>query len=286
MPETRRIENYGILKLLPPERGAVELIITCDVIQLPYSEYVNLKTNPFKSHYGYVCLMHKEYVLDVIDIQFRRQIIAYRNRHLVQLAWQEYCNSKTIAAQLGAPLPDTSVDYSVWLCDELRFRLEPGVIINVFKSHIPPVTCGSGGIVEPELVANPPGIPESPLAPPPPTTPETDKVPLSSPYEGDNDNGNTYVRDIPQTPPPDPTPQGDCNQVYPATWQYTYTSSSGQTVQNSGSNMVFGGFLGIFQEGGRIFLRSNRAACGGGFDEVTLAVSSETISNFSGTASI
>lgn len=194
MPETRRIENYGILKLLPPERGATELIITCDVIQLPYSEYVNLKTNPFKSHYGYVCLMYKEYVLDVVDIQFRRQIIAYRNRHLVQLAWQEYCNSKTIAQQLGVPLPDTSVDYAIWLCDELRFRLEPGVIINVFKSHIPPITCGSGGIVEPDLSVNPTGLPAAPTSPPPKDTPEEAKLPLSSPYEGDDDDGNTYVR--------------------------------------------------------------------------------------------
>lgn len=221
MPETRRIENYGVLKLLPPERGATNLIVLCDVIQLPFSEYSNLKSNPTKSHYGYVCFMSGEYVLDVKDIQFRRQILVDRDRHLVQLAWQEYCNSKTIAGQLGVPLPDTSVDYSVWLCDELRFKLEPGVVINVFKSHIPPITCGAGGIVEPDYSPEAPGLPSQPTPPPPKETPESDKIPLSSPYEGDDDNGNTYVRDIPQPPPTNE------DRGYKLSVSYTQQSPSG-----------------------------------------------------------
>lgn len=194
MPESRRIENYGILKLLPEERGANNLLITSDVIQLPYSEYVNAKTNPFRGHYGYVCFMSGEYVIHDLDIQFRRQIILDRDRYIVQLAWQESCNSATIRDVLGIPLPDTEVDYPIWICDELRFKLEPGVVINVFKSHIPPVTCPGTLIVEPDMIPEPPGLPQSPQAPPPKGTPNQALLPLSPPYEGDDDNGNTYVR--------------------------------------------------------------------------------------------
>lgn len=208
MPETRRIENYGILKLLPTERGANNLIVLCDVIQLPFSEYSNLKSNPTKSHYGYVCFMSGEYVLDVKDIQFRRQIIVDRDRYIIQLAWQEYCNSKTIAQELGAPAPDTPVEYPIWLCDELRFKLEPGVVINVFKSHVPPITCGAGGIIEPDYSPEAPDLPSQPSPPPPKGTPDENKIPLSSPYEGDDDNGNTYVRDVPTAPYTDPTSIG------------------------------------------------------------------------------
>lgn len=230
MPETRRIENYGVLKLLPPERGATNLIVLCDVIQLPFSEYSNLKSNPTRSHYGYVCFMSGEYVLDVKDIQFRRQILVDRDRHLVQLAWQEYCNSKTIAQELGAPAPDTPVEYSIWLCDELRFKLEPGVVINVFKSHIPPITCGSGGILEPDYSPEAPGLPPQPTSPPPKGTPDADKIPLSSPYEGVNDGGNTYVRGYnPDGSPSDPT-KGE-TKIYVDINAYTNPQVNNETVQ-------------------------------------------------------
>lgn len=206
MPETRRIENYGVMKLLPPERGSINLIVLCDVIQLPYSEYVNRKSNPDKGHYGYVSFMCGEYVIDIKDIQFRRQVIVDRERYVVQLAWQEFCNSKTIAGQLGAPLPDTSVEYPIWLCDELRFKLEPGVVINVFKSHVPPITCPGSGIVEPDYSPEAPNLPPGAVQPPPPNTPDSQKIPLSSPYEGVNDAGNTYVRGYnPDGSPSDPT---------------------------------------------------------------------------------
>lgn len=202
MPETRRIENYGILKLLPEERGANNLIVQSDVIQLPYSEYLNVKSNPPKSHYGYVCFMSKGYVMSILDIQFRRQIIINRERYLVQLAWQEFCNSKTILDAVANTSPDTTVDYPIWLCDELRFKLEPGVVLNVFKSHIPPTTCSGTGISEPNLGGEAPGLPASPSLPPPPNTPDEDKLVLSPPYDGDEDNGNTYVRGSEPSPPP------------------------------------------------------------------------------------
>jgi hypothetical protein len=80
------------------------------------------------------------------------------------------------------------------MCDELRFKLEPGVIINVFKSHVSPVTCGSGGVIEPDYSPEAPGLPPTPQPAPSKDTPESNKLPLSAPYEGANDSGNTYVR--------------------------------------------------------------------------------------------
>lgn len=198
--ETRKIEKYGILKFLPEDRGAQNLIVLSDVIQLPYSEYLNTKSNPFKGHYGYACFMYKEYVRAIVDIQFRRQVIFEHQGYVVQLAHQEYCNSKEIATQVGSLWNPTPVEYPILNFDEIRFKLEEGVIISVLKSSIPMKTCDSQGIVQPDL--SPPSSyqPPAPQPAPPKDTPEEQKIPLSSPYEGTDDDGNTYVRDIPVPP--------------------------------------------------------------------------------------
>lgn len=194
MEEVRTIERYGIIKLSPEDRSAVHLIIQTDVIQSPYSEYLNVKSNPSRSHYGYACLMSREYVMSVVDIQFKRQIVVDYERYVVQLAWQEFCNSKTIATQLAAPLPDTQVQYPLWLCDEVRFKLEPGVIIKVFKRSNDMVTCGGTPVEQPDDREDTPQLPPSPSSPPPLGTPDSEKIPLSPPYGPNDDDGNTYKR--------------------------------------------------------------------------------------------
>lgn len=209
MPETRFIEKFGVLEFTDEERASLDLIVTSDVIQLPFSEYANTKTNPFKSHYGYAAFMFKEYVLNVVDIQFRRQVIIYKDRFLVQLAWQEYCNSqKIIDAVTVTSEPPTKVDYPMWICDRILFKLEPGVILEIFKSHISPVVCGAGieeskrDVPPPAPPPPPPDNPDAPLPtpdtpqqPPPESDPPGNKIPLSAPYKpATNDGGNTYVR--------------------------------------------------------------------------------------------
>lgn len=244
MSETRRIENYGIMKLSPVERGSNNLRIQTDVIQLPYSEYLNVRSNPPKGHYGFACLMDGEYVIDIIDIQFRRQILIDKDRYLVQLAWQEFCNSKTIANQLGAPLPDTTVDYPIWNCKEIRFKLEPGVILNVFKSNIIPVTCSGSGISEPNLGGEPPGLPPQPTLPPPPNVPDSEKLPLSPPYEGDDDNGNTYKRGEAE-PPPSGSPGPDCTKCYNISFTVNGTDRDGNSFNDSGVAQLCGEITGF-----------------------------------------
>lgn len=246
MAETRRIENYGVLKFLSAERGARDLLVVTDVIQLPYQEYTNVKSNPPKSHYGYACFMAKDYVLYMVDIQFRRQVLVDRNRHLIQLAWQEFCNSKVIAAAVGIPLPATTVEYPVWQCDEIRFKLEPGVILNVYKSHFSPTTCAGVGIVEPVTQPTAPGLPASPSLPPPKGTPEANKLPLSPPYEGANDNGNTYVRPADPTPP-STSPGPDCTKTYAWNWTVVGTRSNGTTQTFTGSSSSQGEITGFEQ---------------------------------------
>lgn len=202
--ETRKIEKYGILKLLPEDRGAQNLIVLCDVIQLPYTEYLNVKSNPPKGHYGFACFMYKEYVREIVDIQFRRQVIFEHQGYVVQLAHQEYCNSKEIATQVGTLWNPTPVEYPILNFDEIRFKLEPGVVISVLKSSIPMKTCDSQGIVQPDL--SPPSSYQPDTTPPYPPAedaPVDEKIPLSAPYQGEDDNGNTYVRPLPPPPPGD-----------------------------------------------------------------------------------
>ena len=281
--ETRKIEKFGILKLLPEDRGANTLLITCDVIQLPFSEYVNVKSNPFKGHYGYCCFMFGEYVRDMIPLQFRRQLLLDRNQYIVQLAHQEFHNSKEIIQQLADITFDTLVDYPIWNCTELRFKLEPGVIIQVYKASIPMVIAQPDGIEQGDYAPPGPGIGE-PQPPPPEDTPDDEKIALAPPYEGEDDSGNTYVR--PELQPPPDTPQGDCNKVYYVNWEYTVTFEGYPPDTKSGQSAVFGGFLGIFAEGGQVVLKSDRTACGFGIDRNVLSQAPFAITDFSGTATL
>lgn len=279
--ETRKIENYGILKLSPLDRGSQNLLIIADVIQLPYSEYVNTKSNPFKGHYGYCCFMYGEYVHTILDIQFRRQVLLDRTAYVVQLAHQEFHNSKEIIQQLADITFDTLVDYPIWNCDELRFKLEPGVILQVFKSSIPMVVSQPDGIKQSNLTPPGPGV-APPLPPPPPGTPEEEKIKLADPYEGEDDNGNTYVR--PEPPPPPPVGQGDCDKIYAVTYSFKPAYEGfGEQSQINGSTNAYGKVLGIFAVGNGIVLRSDRSACGAGIVEASLGVgpSAVTISNVS-----
>lgn len=228
--ETRKIEKYGILKLLPEDRGAQNLIVLCDVIQLPYSEYVNVKSNPAKGHYGFACFMYKEYVRAIIDIQFRKQVLLDHTGYVVQLAHQEYCNSKEIATQVGTVWKPTAVDYPILNFDEIRFKLEDGVVISVLKSSIPMKTCDSQGIIQPDL--SPPSSyqPQAPQAPPPKDAPPNELIPLTAPYEGINDDGNTYVRGLnPDGTATDPT--AGSTKIYADINAYTNPQVNDETVQ-------------------------------------------------------
>lgn len=263
--ETRKIEKFGILKLLPEDRGANNLLITGDVIQLPFSEFVNYKSNPFKSHYGFCCFMYGEYVLSMLDLQFRRQVILDRNQYIVQLAHQEFHNSKEIAGILAALWPDTTVDYPIWNCTELRFKLEPGVILQVFKSSIPMVDAGPNGIKQSDISPPGGGIP-APTPAPPEETPNDQKIPLSPPYQGQDDSGNTYVRPEGITIPPGGA--GTVGQMYKV--KIKYTGALGNLTEDDGP--FFGPIRGVLVDqndaGVRGILQAASDAAGTPYDFV------------------
>jgi hypothetical protein len=251
--------------LLPEDRGANNLLVTGDVIQLPYQEYVNTKSNPFKGHYGYCCLMYGEYVIDIIDIRFRRTVLVDRNNYVVQLAHQEFHNSKEIIQQLADVVFDTLVDYPIWNCTELRFKLEPGVILQVFKSSVPMVIGQPDGLQQSDLSPPGGGI-GSPVPPPPPGTPEEDKIPLAPPYEGADDNGNTYVR--PEPSPPPPLTGGQIGKMYKVTIKYT--GALGNLTEEDGP--FFGPIRGVLVDqspvGVRGILQAASDAAGTPYDFV------------------
>lgn len=172
--------------------------------------------------------MYGEYVRSILDIQFRRQVLLDHTSYTVQLAHQEFHNSKEIIQQLADVVFDTLVDYPIWNCDELRFKLEPGVILQVFKSSIPMVVAQPDGIQQSNLTP-PGGAIAPPSPPPPPETPEEDKIPLAPPYQGDDDNGNTYVR---PEPPPEPVGGGQIGKMYKV--RIKYTGALGEIEEDDG----------------------------------------------------
>jgi hypothetical protein len=183
----------------------------------------------------------------------------------VQLAHQEFHNSKEIIQQLADVVFDTLVDYPIWNCTELRFKLEPGVILQVFKSSVPMVIAQPDGLQQSDLSPPGGGI-GSPVPPPPPGTPEEDKIPLAPPYEGADDNGNTYVR--PEPSPPPPLTGGQIGKMYKVTIKYT--GALGNLTEEDGP--FFGPIRGVLVDqspvGVRGILQAASDAAGTPYDFV------------------
>lgn len=208
-PETRVIEKYGIIKFGPDDVRAKNLILTSAVRQLPKQEYINTKSQPPKGHYGYCTLMYGEYVKAIIDIQFRLQVLFDWEQYITQLAWQEFCNSRTIAYAVESPLPTNPVDYPAFRITEARFKLEPGVILVVRKNLTPIEKCGTNEVDQTEFNPPDPQAPANPPLPPPDGTPPSQQIPLSAPYSGIDDQGKTYVRPRGSAPS-----GGNCPKLY------------------------------------------------------------------------
>lgn len=202
------------MKLTQNERSGKVLRLYTEVIQLPLSEYVNTKSNPPFGFYGYVTLWAKEFVYKKIPIEFQQQLVLYEERYSAQLGEQVVCNAMEllkglviISEKIPGPtnvvyLQPSLIEYPLWAVTDLKFTLVPGCVIKASFGEELNQKCAASPIVQPDLLP-PDSIPAPPPPPPPAGTPDDQKIPLSPPYAGANDNGDTFVRP-PAPPPPGP----------------------------------------------------------------------------------
>jgi len=193
MIETRTLEKKGIIKFSADDRKALTVLVTCEVLQRPYSQYLNTKSSPVTSFYGYACVMANEYVVTKIPLEFVRQIIMDSRDYETQLGYQEYCNARAIlSAVTGNPTIDTRVKFPARIITEIRFKLEPGVIVFVQKDTVSMVTCGGDGVEQPDRGTPLPNSSGDPIAANPDGSSSIPGFNPSLPYDGASDNGNSY----------------------------------------------------------------------------------------------
>lgn len=193
MGEIRTIEKKGVLNLTLDDRKSLTLLITTEVIQRPYNQYLNTKSNPYTSFYGYACVMAQEYVINRIELRHVRQIIIDSKDYETQLGYQIYCNSRSILSAItGTGTIDTKVKFPARLATQIRFKLEPGVILTVQKETTPMVTCGGDGVEQTDYSPPLPTYGEEPIASNPDGSSANPTFKPSLPYNGIDDFGNTY----------------------------------------------------------------------------------------------
>lgn len=248
--EERTIRYYGILK--PPEEStkAKAVSLTFDVIRPHGNRSVSKRTRPDESFYGYASLMYDGRVLGIVPLRFENQIIFDYFNHDLYLQQAISCSLEAVLTSfvnlglsLGLPPiqrdnPIKSWENPTLPFDEVRLQLEAEIsIAKLTLAWDVMETCSAGG--------GPPATKPPPTRQPPPkfpaTAPDADMPPISPPYDGGDDNGNTYKPDDGGFPPE--TEEG---RKYKVTVQYFVVNANPQTsnvdhvVWGKLGNMRFG----------------------------------------------
>lgn len=239
MAQTRYIENRGILNLTQEERSGKAQRLYTEVVQLPYSEYLNVKSNPSHGFYGYAVLMAKEFAFKKIPIEFHKQLLYLEERFDAQVGEMVVCNAMTLLRAIvivsnqippdpkAVYLQPDLVEFPLWAVTQVKFVLVPGCVIKVEYAHEEYQKCPASPVVQPDLLP-PPSLPTPPPSPPPEDTDDDQKIPLSPPYQGDDDGGDTFVRNPPEPEEPSEPPVGaDCTKFYLITAEGVTTDSLG-----------------------------------------------------------
>jgi len=246
---TRVISGKGLVKLDSEAKAFKQArIITtyAQVIREPFNQYLNLNYNPPRSRYAQMVYLRKGYVQFVRNLEFRYQMwedlpeTSAQNMYAIQCAYdgilQTFFNLGNALLLPSISITDHIKDWVhpnlFW--DEIKVVCYADTAIQITVECLTYDLCPEQE--DKEGAPPPPPPPNVPGVPPGTPLPDTD-YPVSDPYEGDDDNGDTipYPIDIPEPPPEFPI--GVQCDTYNVAVQGTV--SAGGSVQNN-SIVVFG----------------------------------------------
>jgi hypothetical protein len=214
----RNIQYYGLLRPPSTNNPVKWWRLTADIIRPQISDYRNDKYPVPQGFWGYVQAMYAGRVLHTYRIFYKNDILAYNIDTDLFLQQNVSCHLEAmltsfgnLANGLGLPLIQRNNPINDWRTlslpiEEFKIRLIAEQTIFKFTYEYE----------EQETCEVP--LSESPSQPPPPPPPPTQEFPpgtagnqlppISPPYQGENDNGQTYNPN-PSEPPTFP----DCTLV-------------------------------------------------------------------------
>jgi len=224
---TRVISGKGLVRLdldAPAWKRGKVLTTYATVVREPFNQYLNFNYNPPRSRYAQLVFLRNGYVQFVRNLEFKYQMwddtpdMSAQSMYAIQCAYagilQTFFNLGNALA-----LPSISVTNHIedWLhinllFDEIKVVCYADTAVRIVVESISYDLCpeqeDKEGFPPPPPPPNPPPVP--------PGTPLQDSdVPLSDPYDGENDDGDTVPHPIDVVEEPPEFPQGErCARYY------------------------------------------------------------------------
>ena len=187
------------------------LTVYCTVIRPPLSPALNFNYNPARSRYATLVFLRNGYVIDERPLEYTYQAFDFaydieaQALYAIEAAYagilQSFIN---LAANLNATWITVVDQIAAWnhstlFWDEVRVVCYADTAIRLVVSSTPYNLSTEQST---KLGDFPPEVPANPTIYPPGTDLSTTDTPVSPPYDGVNDNGNTvpYAGDISTTP--------------------------------------------------------------------------------------
>lgn len=213
MPEVNRvIVNFGVLELTEEMRQCASFSLYAQVERADFNRSQNFKYPRPKSFYGYAIGLERGYVLWTKEISFENEeLFFWRNEELLTLQAIECAVNgfqppiQGIANAVGAiylPSPPSEVTVKLMPTTDIVFKLfgKTTLYLRAVHRNPPPLCNGEytwqereqpvSGVLIRRDPLNPPNIPLNPADPNGYDLPDP-------PYDGENDEGDTYTPEQP-----------------------------------------------------------------------------------------
>jgi len=231
--------------------------VYCTVIREASSPFKNYNWNPPQSRYATLVFLRNGYVIDEKAMEYPFQVFEFAPETSAQNLYAIECAYKGILQtffNLGNALllPSISVnnDIAEWVhpnlfFDEVRVVCYADTAIRVVVESLSYDLCPDQTSKE---GAPPPSPPPNPVPVSPGTTLNDSDTPVSEPYQGEDDNGNTIPHPLDQVVEPPEFPQGERCSRYIV--QTSCKINGSPTVQTN-QRVVYGEvtFVGILSDG-------------------------------------
>lgn len=240
--ETRIISGRGVLKLDPDSLKKVKrIILYADVIRFPEQDFYNARYNPNKSFYATLNFVRDDYVVHQEVLNYANQLWEFAPQDNYQLLYALKCafteliaeNVQLAAAAAFTLLTNNGIEdwkHTQLFWDTVLVVCHADTAIRLVADSIEYDLCAEDDSTDPNP---PPPTPEEPPSIPPGTPLSGDNTPVSPPYDGGDDNGDTVPYEDDAFPPP-PTEGEEC-QVGTLRVAVTYSISGGApTTDNIG----------------------------------------------------